>query len=188
MDILVKDVSKSYDGKCILNHFSCVFKENKFNCLMGKSGIGKTTLLRILMQLENTDAGVIEGLADKKLSVVFQENRLCENLDAVLNVRMVTDKDENEILSMLAAVDIDGKDKKLVKEYSGGMKRRVAIVRALMADFDLLIMDEPLKGLDIETKEMVVNLIREETQGKTVIMVTHDEEECELFGAEIVKM
>ena len=183
MDILVKDVSKSYDGKCILNHFSCVFKENKFNCLMGKSGIGKTTLLRILMQLENADAGVIEGLADKKLSVVFQENRLCENLDAVLNVRMVTDKDENEILSMLAAVDIDGKDKKLVKEYSGGMKRRVA-----MADFDLLIMDEPLKGLDIETKEKVVNLIREETQGKTVIMVTHDEEECELFGAEIVKM
>jgi NitT/TauT family transport system ATP-binding protein len=85
-------------------------------------------------------------------------------------------------------IGIDATDKKIVKEYSGGMKRRVAIVRALMAEFDILIMDEPLKGLDEETKSDVIALIKEYAKGKTVIMTTHDGEEPGLFQAEVLTL
>ena len=178
MDIKINNLSKAYDGQTVLSNFTHTFKEGTTTCIMGKSGVGKTTLLSILMGLENADSGQINGLSDKKISAVFQEDRLCMNLTALLNIKMVLSKNshisDEKIISLLSKIGIDASDKKTVSEYSGGMCRRVAILRALLVDFDLLIMDEPLKGLDPETKSSVIALIKEYTAGKTVILTTHD--------------
>ena len=155
---------------------------------MGKSGIGKTTLLSVLMGIEKAEEGTIRGMEHKKISAVFQENRLFENLDAVTNIKITTGKPEEEIELLLREMDLEEVQGKPVEEYSGGMKRRVAIARALLAEYDVLLMDEPLQGLDAQTKEKAANIIRAKTEGKTVLIVTHDEQEVLLFQAECVRM
>ena len=144
-------------------------------CIMGKSGIGKSTLLSILMGLEKADEGTVSGMEHQKISAIFQENRLFENLDAVTNIHITTGKTKEEITGFLKKMELDDIAGKPVSEYSGGMKRRVAIARALLAEYDILIMDEPLQGLDAETKEKVATVIKTQTAGKTVLFVTHDE-------------
>ena len=190
MDITIKNLSKAYDGMPVLNDFSHEFKEGATTCIMGKSGVGKTTLLSILMGLEQAESGQIEGLSDKKISVVFQEDRLCMNLTALLNIKMVLKNEstfsDEKILGLLSRIGIDATDKKTVSEYSGGMRRRVAILRALLADYDLLSMDEPLKGLDPETKSSVIALIKELTAGKTVILTTHDPTDVDALDGEVL--
>ena len=192
MAIEIKNLTKAYDRQAVLENLSLTFDDGSFTCIMGKSGVGKTTLLNILMGLENADSGVICGLDDKKVSVVFQENRLCNNITALLNIKMVIQKDsritDDKIPEYLRRIGLGNDLKKPVSEYSGGMKRRVAILRALLADFDLLIMDEPLKGLDDETKETVIALIKELTKEKTVIMTTHDDSEASLLEANIISI
>ncbi len=190
--IEIKNLSKRYGDERVLKNFSHTFKDGSFTCIMGKSGSGKTTLLSILMGLEKKDGGCVVGLEDVKISAVFQENRLCENLTALLNVKIITDMGKGyakeDIVRCFRKVGIDVENNKTVCEFSGGMKRRVAIVRALLADFDVLIMDEPLKGLDDETRKDTIELIKEYTVGKIVIMTTHDSDEPKLFGAEVLQM
>lgn len=188
MDIIVKNLCKSYDHNQVLDHFSCTFREKKMTCIMGKSGIGKSTLLSILMGLEKADDGTVSGMEHQKISAIFQENRLFENLDAVTNIHITTGKTKEEIAGFLKKMGLDDVAGKPVSEYSGGMKRRVAIARALLAEYDILIMDEPLQGLDAETKEKVATVIKTQTAGKTVLFVTHDEKEAEFFEAERVEL
>lgn len=188
MSIIVENLCKSYGNGNVLNHFSGIFEEKKITCIMGKSGVGKTTLLSIMMKLEKPDSGKIIGLEGKKTGAVFQENRLFENMSAFSNVRVVSGADETEIRAVFKELDLPECDKRPVKEYSGGMKRRVAIARALLCDFDVLFMDEPFQGLDEETKQRTAETVRERTKGKTVIFITHDETECALFDAEIVEL
>ena len=192
MSIKIQNLSRSFPDITVFENLNLEFKEGTITCIMGKSGVGKTTLLSMMMGLLKPDEGKIEGLSDKKISAVFQENRLCDNLTAVLNIKMVTDLygryKEKDILSYLSKIGIDGTIRKPVKEFSGGMQRRVAILRALMAESDILIMDEPLKGLDEETKDEVKGLILDLTKGKTVIMSTHDVRDAESFGAEVVQI
>ena len=188
MDIIVKNLCKSYDRNQVLDHFSCTFREKKMTCIMGKSGIGKSTLLSILMGLEKADEGTVSGMEHQKISAVFQENRLFENLDAVTNIHITTGKTKEEITGFLKKMELDDIAGKPVSEYSGGMKRRVAIARALLAEYDILIMDEPLQGLDAETKEKVATVIKMQTAGKTVLFVTHDEKEAEFFEAECMEL
>ena len=188
MDIIITNLCKSYEGHPVLDHYSCTFKENKITCIMGKSGIGKTTLLSVLMGIEKAEEGTICGIEHKKISAVFQENRLFENLDAVTNIKITTGKSEEEIEHLLRELDLEEVQGKPVEEYSGGMKRRVAIARALLAEYDVLLMDEPLQGLDAQTKEKTANIIRTKTEGKTVLIVTHDEQDILLFQAECERM
>ena len=191
MDIAVKKISKSYGEEQVLKDFSCDFLEGKLTCIMGRSGGGKTTLIKLLMGLEKPTEGSIEGLFGKKLSAVFQEDRLCENLSAAANIRLVCRNhvSDEELKGAFQRVCLDEVWCKPVRELSGGMRRRVAILRALFAEYDCLILDEPLKGLDEETKQKTAAYILEKTQGKTVLAVTHEEEETELLKAEkIVRM
>ena len=192
MEITVKNLSKSYGENKVLCDFSKVFEDNSFTCIMGKSGVGKTTLLDVILGVTKQDGGEVCGTENAKFSAVFQEIRLCENLTALLNVKMVTDisgrYSESDIINMFKRIGIDATDKKPVSDFSGGMKRRVAILRAMMADFDVLVMDEPLNGLDEETKGSVVELIREFTKNKTVIMTTHDSAEPKLFDATVIQI
>ena len=87
MDIKVDHISKAYGEQQVLQDLSCVFPEGKTTCIRGRSGCGKTTLIRLLLRLDVPDKGKIEGVSDRKLSAVFQEDRLCENLSAASNIR-----------------------------------------------------------------------------------------------------
>jgi NitT/TauT family transport system ATP-binding protein len=155
---------------------------------MAPSGMGKTTLLRIIMGLEEPDSGSIKGLEDLKISTVFQEDRLCEYLTPINNIKLVNPTlTDQQILEALSSFGLSGCERQKTSELSGGMKRRIAILRAIMAEYDILFLDEPFKGIDINTKETVISEIIKRTKGKTIIFVTHDEAEASLMGANIIK-
>ena len=176
MDIKVDHVSKAYGEQQVLRDLSCVFPEGKTTCIRGRSGSGKTTLIQLLLRLDVPDKGKIEGISDRKLSAVFQEDRLCENLSAASNIRLVCTKtiSDRELEEAYKAVALQ----KPVRELSGGMRRRVSILRALLADSDCVIMDEPLRGLDEKTRTKTIDYILKKTEGKTLIFVTHEEQEA----------
>ncbi len=190
MNIQIRNLTKKFNGRAVFENFNLMIESGKVTCLMGKSGLGKTTLIRILIGLEKYDYGEIEGLGEKKIRAVFQEDRLCENLTPVTNVAMVCEKKITleEIETELGKVGLSDSLYKQVKELSGGMKRRVAIVRSLMPSSDMIVMDEPFKGLDTETKKMVIDYLKGKIEGKTVVIVTHDIKEAEAFGGKIVKL
>lgn len=151
--------------------------------LMAPSGAGKTTLLRILMGLEQADSGRIDGLDGLRLSAVFQEDRLCDQLDGVSNLRLVAPTlSRSEARNALEAVGLADCIGQPTRELSGGQRRRVAILRGLLADYDLLILDEPFKGLDRETKQLVIEDTQRRCMGKTVLLVTHDPTELDALG------
>ncbi len=188
-DIEVKHLYKNFGEKRVLEDFSAIFRAGRISCVMGPSGCGKTTLLNILLGLERTDRGTITGLPGR-MSAVFQEERLCEDFSAVTNVRLVTGKSvsDEEIARCLSSLGLSGSTHVPVRELSGGMKRRVAIARAVLAEGELLILDEPFKGLDEATRETVAAEMRRRTIGKTVVMVTHDPAEAMMMEAEVIEM
>lgn len=188
MSIKMKNICKSFNGQQVLSDVSMSFSEGKITCIMGASGVGKTTLINILMGLWEADSGEITGINNKKISAVFQEDRLIEHWDAIKNILLVCSGNvTNEIvkkhLEDIGLVDYEGKP---VRALSGGMRRRVAIVRAILSEYDILFMDEPFKGLDEKLKNQVVNYVRENTKGKTLIVITHDRDEVAMLGGELV--
>lgn len=180
---MIKDLSKSYDGRAVLSGFSAVLPAGEISGLMAPSGGGKTTLLRLLLGLERADGGSIDGLDSLRLSAVFQEDRLIEELSAEANIRLVNPKltraDTQKALEELGLGAACGRH---ARELSGGMRRRVAILRALLAEYDFLALDEPFKGLDAETKAGVMAYTRKRCKGRTVLLVTHDESELDAMG------
>lgn len=190
MDIQFIGVSKSFNNKLVLNNLTLTFREGMRNCLMGPSGVGKTTVTNLILGLIRPDAGTVQGCRGKRFAAVFQEDRLIEHWDAVDNIKLVCDKSItcSQIKNELEAVGLSDVDGKVVRDFSGGMRRRVTLVRALMAKSEILILDEPLKGLDDELKKHIIDYIKEKTEGKTVIIVTHDKEELQLFDANLVSM
>lgn len=127
---------------------------------------------------------MIYGLEGARFSAVFQEDRLCENLSPLSNLRMVCQKRpaKQRLIRELEEAGLDGCAEKPVRELSGGMKRRVSILRALLAEFDVLFLDEPFKGLDAATYLKVTDYVREQIRGKTVILVSHDPRDMERLG------
>ncbi len=180
MTIEVKDVKKSYDGKVVLEDFNLNIESEHSYIITGPSGCGKTTLLRLILGLEKPDAGTVKLLGDYKYpfinsGTVFQEDRLCEEYDAVTNVTMVSRKVfketvTEELLKLLPEEAIH----KPVKELSGGQRRRVAIVRACAIPSDILIMDEPFTGLDDESREKCIEYIRHKQGSGPLVLTTHD--------------
>jgi NitT/TauT family transport system permease protein len=190
MDIRVQGLSKSYGDKQVLSNFSAVFLGGRCTCIMGDSGVGKTTLLRILMGLAAADSGAVDGIEGLKPGAVFQEDRLCDSFNAVSNVSLACGKRiaPERIASHLAALGLGDSLNQPVRELSGGMRRRVAIARAILAGSQILFMDEPLKGLDERNREIVAGYIREHTRGITTLMVTHSHEEVELMDGVLLTM
>lgn len=182
MDIIIKNLNKKYKDKVVFNNLNMLLKDKSISFIMGTSGVGKTTLIRILMNLEKADSGEIIGINNKKISAVFQEDSLCENLSVLLNIKLVCENiSVSEIENALEILHLKGCLNKRVRELSGGMKRRVAILRALLYDFDLLIMDEPFKGLDKETKIKVMDFVISKIKNKSAIIVTHNIDDVEYF-------
>ncbi len=184
--IVLENICKKYGDLVVLNNFNIAFKKNEISCIMGQSGIGKTTLLRLIMGLEKQDSGSIKGVENAKFSAVFQEDRLCENLDVYANL-MLAHLYKNDGAALLKTkldegleqLGLGGIGGKKVLELSGGMKRRIAILRALFANYDVLLLDEPFKGLDDDTKQKTIEYLQREVKNKTVIYITHDKSEFE---------
>ena len=188
-DILISELTKSFGNHKVLDMFSNTLKGGDVTCIMGPSGDGKTTLLHILMGLLPYEGGSIHGVPLLK-SAVFQEDRLCENFSAVSNIRFACDKkvSDAQIISHLQSIGLKGSLSKPVREYSGGMKRRVALVRAVLAKSDILFLDEPFKGLDDQTKDIAIRYLKNNIKGRTVIMVTHDDEEVNALNARLIML
>ena len=190
MSIIITDLCKTFDDNEVLKNVNITLKDNSIYCLMGSSGIGKTTLLRILIGLERADSGSVSGIDTKSISCMFQEDRLIPYLSAIDNVRIVlhgkNNRDEirNNLLSILPDDSLDIP----VSSLSGGMKRRVALARALSYPEKLIILDEPFTGLDKDTKLNVIDYILKMRNNRTLLIATHETDDANLLGAEIIKL
>ena len=158
---------------------------------MRPSGSGKTTLLRILMGLEQPDEGTLEvDIEPAAVSAVFQEDRLCESFSPVENVTMCTGRSmkASRVRWEMAKLLPEECLSRPVSTLSGGMKRRVAVLRALLTPSHVLLMDEPFTGMDEDLKRSVIAYIREKQNGRILILSTHQEEDVELIGGELVRL
>ena len=186
-DIVLTHLSKRYGDHHVIQDLSRTFPRGQITCLMAPSGSGKTTLLRLLMGLETPDSGRIAGLEGRKKSAVFQDQLFGEDLSVYANIRIVrkrklfeSEKQEYErIRAELEKVGLSECMDQKVRELSFGMRQRVALVRAFYADWDVLLLDEPFRGLDKSTREIVMEYTRRKCIGKQVLFVTHEEEEKE---------
>jgi len=182
----VEKLSKSYGDKRVISDLTAEFPDGKITCVMGPSGCGKTTLLHMLMGLEKPDSGNVIGVP-QRIGAVFQEDRLCESASAAANVKLICPP--GDIYAGLAAVGLSGEDTtKPVRELSGGMRRRVAVVRALMSKGEALFIDEPFKGLDDETRALTIDYLKKTLAGRTAVVVTHDARDVESLSAGLIML
>ena len=196
MTLELQHISKSYDGLPVLKNLNLSFQQGQCYCLMSPSGSGKTTLLRILMEMEQADNGLIladgtpQDMSSLPASAVFQKDRLCESFSPIENVAMCAGRSLKapRIKWELARLLPEECLNRPVSTLSGGMKRRVAVARALLIPSHILLMDEPFTGMDDELKCNVISYIREKQDGRLLILSTHQEEDVELIGGELVRL
>ena len=186
-DLILTDITKSYGNRLVLENLSLSFPAGSVTCIMGPSGCGKTTLFNLITGTIKANSGTISGLPDK-LSIVFQEDRLCESFSAVSNIRLVTGNTmtEEEIVQHLEELGLGDSAYMPVCNLSGGMKRRVTIARAICYNADLILLDEALKGLDDERRHLTMDYIQKHSKGKTIICITHDPKEAEYMGGRLI--
>lgn len=191
--IRMEGLRKSYGDHQIFKNLTMELRAGGSYALMGPSGAGKTTLLHILMGLTSPDGGTLSGLSQKRISPVFQENRLCEFLTAAENIAVVRPRGSlrdrsslEDINRCLSEILPEESLSRQVSTYSGGMKRRAAIARALLTDSDMVILDEPFSGLDQETRKTVADFILKYRRDRTLLFTTHEEEDAALLGAELI--
>ena len=194
MSLKIKHLSKSFGKKTIFRDFTFSFQERGIYAAVGESGIGKTTLLRIIAGLDKSFAGSVTGGGSSNVSYCFQEHRLFPSLTALDNVLKVSfkeEKEENKALarSMLTRLGFTEDDMLLKpKELSGGMRQRVAFSRAVLKKSPILLLDEATKELDSELASRVLEIIKEESKKRLVIFVTHKENEITELDAKIINL
>lgn len=194
MRYAVKSINKSYNNLSILQDISIDFDENKTTCILGESGSGKTTLLNIIAGITEKDSGEVVRFQTEDSSFVFQEDRLIEwknvndNLKFVLGKKMDKEKAKSIIDKYLKLINLEKYKKHYPKQLSGGMRQRISILRAFIYPSKVLIMDEPFKSLDINNKQIVIELFKRlrKIEKKTCILVTHDIDEALSLGDKIV--
>ena len=185
----LNNISVRFDGKSVLSGCSLSLGDGERLALMGPSGCGKTTLLRVALSLQPPDAGSVSG-DPGRTAAVFQEPRLLPWRTAAENVNVVlSDTPETmlEALSMLERVELSDAVEKYPAELSGGMQQRVSIARALAFRPDLLVLDEPFRGLDDELRGRMVSLLNTSLQSASLLLVTHSEEEAKTLGCRVLR-
>ncbi|MGI5849601.1 MAG: ABC transporter ATP-binding protein [Christensenellales bacterium] len=181
MSIRIGSLTKKFGSQVLFDHINFEIPLNKTTVLAGRSGCGKTTLLRMIAGLDKDYAGEITGIP-QKISFMFQEDRLIpwrsakENIAFVLKDIMDIDTMNKIIDDMITFVQLTGHEDKLPENLSGGMKRRVAMARAFCYPASLLLLDEPFKGFDAKLNMDMTALLNRLfiAANKTVIMVNHD--------------
>lgn len=177
----VERLYKAFEGKPVLTDCSFSFPAGETTAVLGPSGRGKTTLVKLMLGLLRPDAGTIDPEGAKTFAAVFQEDRLMEHLSARKNLRLAVSTPDQQISEALTALGLPARDETPVSQYSGGMRRRVAIARAVLADADVLILDEPFKGLDPAAREAAASFILSHCPRAVRILVTHDGAEKSLM-------
>lgn len=183
--IEIKNISFSFGNNKIISDLSLEIEEGKTYCIMGKSGVGKTTLMKLVSGLLKPDNGEILGTGKLKKSFIFQENRLLSGLSVYENIKYVT-TDEVKIAKALQDTSLLSEKHKMTDELSGGMARRVAIARATAFDGDIYFIDEPLYGLDVKTSQGILELIKNTVKNKTALIITHSPEEAFYLSDKII--
>ncbi len=187
--IIFQKVSKSYGTKQVLSGLDLHFLDGHAYSLCAPSGAGKTTVLRLLLGLEKPDFGsVLKDPGFFRASVVFQENRLLEDCNALQNIRFVAGNrlTDPELTLKLSALLPKDSLTCPVRQFSGGMKRRLAILRALLIPADFYIMDEPFAGLDNACKADAMRLIQKTTKNKLLILAGHEPVDASLLQTQTI--
>ncbi len=181
MDII--NITKKYGEKVVFSHFSLHIEDGKTTFLTGASGIGKTTLFNLILSLERPEEGSVS--VEGKVSALFQEDRLIENLSVMNNLLLVSD-DKDRAERLLSQAGLGGEERSRVMTLSGGMKRRLALVRALLTEYDALLLDEPFTGLDDDAKKNMAGLLKTEVGNRTLVVISHDEDDAILLDADSI--
>ena len=179
--ISLSHITAGYPGRRVLEELSLTLPQEGAVALMGPSGVGKTTLLRLLAGLLAPEKGEISGLSGKKIAFLFQEDRLLPWLTAQKNVELVSNAERAR--EWLARMEIASPEQ-YPREMSGGMQRRVALARALAYGGDVLLLDEPFKGLDESLRARIAGRIR--GQAALTVLSVHDQAEAALMDAKIL--
>ena len=202
----VRNITKIFDGKKVLNELSFDLMEGEFLSILGPSGCGKTTLIRILIGLEQADSGQIlkggkdiSGLpsAQRGMGIVFQNYALFPNMTVLENVRyaLTLHKDTKKNADAIARQTLeqvglaDQMDKK-PNQLSGGQQQRVAIARTLALNPDVILLDEPISALDVTNREIMKAELKslQKKFNATMLFITHDQEEAFFLSDRIMVM
>lgn len=181
----LKNIVKMYSGKKVLDKFSLSVEKGKPIFLFGESGCGKTTILNIVSGLTDIDSGEIKGTDGKRISYLFQEDRLLESATAEENI-MLSAKNKDLSEKIIKICDISEFLNQYPSQMSGGMKRRVAIARAVAFDGEIVLLDEPFNGIDKKRVEEITEFLKDYFKDKISIIVSHNLAEANLLEAEIV--
>ena len=202
--IEIKNLTKSYDKKCILKNINLKINDNEQISIIGKSGCGKSTLLRCIARLEKIDKGQIlidnENINDiknfyNKVGMVFQSFNLFENMTVLENLiiapvklKMQTKEEAIKLAkNYLKEINLENKINEYPKNLSGGEKQRVAIIRALMEKPKILLLDEPTSSLDPQMKKEVLELVTKlKEYNMTIIVVSHELNFVKDFSSRII--
>lgn len=188
--LVLNHVSLSFGNISVLSDFNLTIHSGERVAIMGPSGCGKTSLLRLAAGLiKPTEGRIIRHTP--KIAVQFQESRLLPQLTAAENVNVVlsdTVKTMNVAREWLARVELDDAGDLYPNELSGGMAQRVALARTLAYGGDLLLLDEPFRGLDDVLKARIMSVVADACENRAVLLVTHDRHEAEEFAHRIVEL
>lgn len=209
MNVLeVKNISKSYKNKKVLDNFSLDVKKGEIISIIGPSGAGKSTLLRCINGLETLEKGeiIIDNKVSKKqiskqanleIGLIFQDYNLFPQYTVLQNITlpltMILRKSKTEAVSqartILTKLSLQDKERSYPYELSGGEKQRVAIARAIATNPKILCLDEPTSALDPKLVKQIYSIIKAlASQGKAILIVTHDIEFAEKISDRICKI
>ena len=201
MNITFRNVTKKYGDKVVFDNKTIDFPDSGFVCIAGPSGVGKTTIFNLLLQLTTPDEGEVSMLTEENkpciISAVFQEDRLLPWEDVLKNTAFAAanraesacGQVNDKAISILNELGLGNELHSMPSELSGGMARRVALARALTMDADIYLMDEPTRGLDTDTRHEVLRVIHKYTDkavdakgkplNRMLIIISHNPDEAE---------
>lgn len=183
-ELIVKNLCLAYGEKRVIDDFSFDFSPAGVYALMAPSGSGKTSLLRALAGLCAPAGGEIRGADSMKTAFLFQEDRLLPHLTVLKNVSIVSN--EETALRWLERLELGDKIHERPATLSGGQRRRVALARCAAFGGELMLLDEPFAGLDLELTRRIAKRLC--SQFPHIIFATHSREEAHIMGAQIIEL